>query len=204
LGQRARQLAKATGYPAQLPSRPAWRSCSSLPSRKYAPWLKALVGHKLRLPRLFPAGVWKRSRIIAYRQPITRRRWSRCRGVSVDGVMQTLVERGLVEQLGRAEGGGPADDVWDYRPVSSSTLACAAWKICSAADELRRIVIQKAGSRWSRLTPAWPPWRRNRLALPTEEPKPGPSESRREPPARRTGDQKSRQTEPVPQAIGWL
>ena len=68
---------------------------------EYAPWLKALVGHKLRPPRLSQPGL-ETLAIIAYRQPITRAEIEQVRGVSVDGVMQTLVERGLVEQAGRA------------------------------------------------------------------------------------------------------
>ncbi len=38
--------------------------------------------------------------IIAYAQPITRGRISAIRGVNVDGVVRTLISRGLVEQVG--------------------------------------------------------------------------------------------------------
>jgi len=38
--------------------------------------------------------------IVAYRQPISRARVSAIRGVNVDGVMRTLVTRGLVEEAG--------------------------------------------------------------------------------------------------------
>jgi segregation and condensation protein B len=41
--------------------------------------------------------------IIAYRQPITRADVEAVRGVSIDGVLQTLLERGLVKIAGRAE-----------------------------------------------------------------------------------------------------
>jgi len=41
--------------------------------------------------------------IIAYRQPITRADVEAVRGVSIDGVLQTLMERGLVKIAGRAE-----------------------------------------------------------------------------------------------------
>jgi len=41
--------------------------------------------------------------IIAYRQPITRADIEAVRGVAVDGVMQTLLDRGLVKIAGRAE-----------------------------------------------------------------------------------------------------
>ncbi|HEY5991174.1 MAG TPA: SMC-Scp complex subunit ScpB [Candidatus Udaeobacter sp.] len=68
---------------------------------KYAPWVR----------QLFPAP--KQSRlsapaletlaIIAYRQPITRADVEAVRGVNIDGVLQTLMERGLVKIAGRAE-----------------------------------------------------------------------------------------------------
>ncbi|MEO6053115.1 MAG: SMC-Scp complex subunit ScpB [Chthoniobacterales bacterium] len=41
--------------------------------------------------------------IIAYRQPITRADIEAVRGVAVDGVMQTLLDRGLVKIAGRAD-----------------------------------------------------------------------------------------------------
>jgi segregation and condensation protein B len=41
--------------------------------------------------------------IIAYRQPITRADVEVVRGVTIDGVLQTLMERGLVKIGGRAE-----------------------------------------------------------------------------------------------------
>jgi segregation and condensation protein B len=46
--------------------------------------------------------------IVAYRQPITRAEIEAIRGVAVDGVMRTLLERGLVRMMGRkAEAGRP-------------------------------------------------------------------------------------------------
>ena len=38
--------------------------------------------------------------VVAYRQPVSRARVSAIRGVNVDGVMRTLVSRGLVEEAG--------------------------------------------------------------------------------------------------------
>ena len=38
--------------------------------------------------------------VVAYRQPVSRARVSGIRGVNVDGVMRTLVTRGLVEEVG--------------------------------------------------------------------------------------------------------
>lgn len=44
--------------------------------------------------------------IIAYRQPITRPGIDSIRGVSSDGVLRSLLNKGLVEEVGRAEGPG--------------------------------------------------------------------------------------------------
>ena len=108
---------------------------------EYAPWLKALVGHKARPPKLSQPAL-ETLAIIAYRQPITRAEVEQVRGVAVDGVMQTLQERGLVEQLGRAEVVG--------RPMTYGTTAVfleyfglPGLASLPAADELRRIVVQK-------------------------------------------------------------
>ena len=39
--------------------------------------------------------------VVAYRQPVSRARVSAIRGVNVDGVMRTLVSRGLIEEAGQ-------------------------------------------------------------------------------------------------------
>lgn len=44
--------------------------------------------------------------IIAYRQPITRAEIEAIRGVNCEGVLRTLLARGLIEEVGRAEGPG--------------------------------------------------------------------------------------------------
>lgn len=72
---------------------------SSAPS--YAPWLRALYP-EAKPTRLSPSAL-ETLAIISYRQPITRADMEAVRGVSVDGVMQTLLDRGLVKIAGRAE-----------------------------------------------------------------------------------------------------
>lgn len=44
--------------------------------------------------------------VVAYKQPVTRSRVSAIRGVNVDGVMRTLLTRGLVEEAGQDEQSG--------------------------------------------------------------------------------------------------
>jgi segregation and condensation protein B len=116
----------------------AWQFVSRT---EYAPWLRALVGQKPRPPRLTQAAL-ETLAIVAYRQPLTRAEIEQVRGVSVDGVMQTLLERELIEQTGRAEVAG--------RPRMYGTTArfleyfgLRAIEDLPAADELRRVPVQK-------------------------------------------------------------
>ena len=46
--------------------------------------------------------------IVAYKQPVTRHQVSSIRGVNSDGVLRALMERGLIEEVGRDEGPGRA------------------------------------------------------------------------------------------------
>lgn len=66
-----------------------------------APWVRQLFPEN-RPARLSPSAL-ETLAIVAYRQPITRADIEAVRGVSVDGVMQTLLERGLIRITGRAE-----------------------------------------------------------------------------------------------------
>lgn len=137
---------------------------------EYAPWLKALVGHKARPPRLSQPAL-ETLAIIAYRQPLTRAEIEQVRGVTVDGVMQTLLERGLIEQQGRAEVVG--------RPMTYGTtvlfleyFGLRALEDLPAADELRRIPVQKPET-LATVDPGLATAPPEQLSLPAEEPKPG-------------------------------
>ncbi|MGQ9585824.1 MAG: SMC-Scp complex subunit ScpB [Anaerolineae bacterium] len=44
--------------------------------------------------------------IVAYRQPVTRAQVESIRGVNCDGVLRTLVRRGLIQEVGRLEQAG--------------------------------------------------------------------------------------------------
>ncbi|MDP9099470.1 MAG: SMC-Scp complex subunit ScpB [Verrucomicrobiota bacterium] len=67
----------------------------------YAPWVRQLFP-AVKPARLTPPSL-ETLAIIAYRQPITRADVEAVRGVAVDGVLQNLMERGLVKIGGRAE-----------------------------------------------------------------------------------------------------
>ena len=108
---------------------------------EYAQWLRALVGIKARPPRLSQPAL-ETLAIIAYRQPITRAEVEQIRGVNVDGTMQTILERGLVEQSGRAEVvGRPA--LYSTTPLFLEYFGLRGLEDLPAADELRRIPIEK-------------------------------------------------------------
>ena len=87
--QRAFQLTeKSEGW--QLATDPA-----------YGDWVRRLF--PLPKPARLSAPGLETLAIIAYRQPITRADVEAVRGVAIDGVLQTLLERGLVRIAGRAE-----------------------------------------------------------------------------------------------------
>ncbi|MEX1010094.1 MAG: SMC-Scp complex subunit ScpB, partial [Chthoniobacterales bacterium] len=66
-----------------------------------APWVRQLFPEN-RPARLSPSAL-ETLAIVAYRQPITRADIEAVRGVNVDGVMQTLLERGVIRITGRAD-----------------------------------------------------------------------------------------------------
>ncbi len=70
-------------------------------SAKFGPWVRQLFPGE-RPARLSPAAL-ETLAIVAYRQPIARSEIEAVRGVAVDGIMQTLLERGLVKIAGRSE-----------------------------------------------------------------------------------------------------
>jgi segregation and condensation protein B len=64
----------------------------------YAPFVEKLLldGQRSKLTR----AALESLAVIAYRQPVTRARIAAVRGVNVDGVIRTLVARGLIEDVG--------------------------------------------------------------------------------------------------------
>jgi len=68
---------------------------------QYAQWVRQLF--PATKPARLSAPALETLAIIAYRQPITRADVEAVRGVNIDGVLQTLLERGLVKIAGRAE-----------------------------------------------------------------------------------------------------
>ncbi len=69
-----------------------------------APYIQRFLGLELSGRLTQPA--LETLAIIAYRQPITRAAVEAIRGVNCDGVLRTLISRGLVEEVGRLEQAG--------------------------------------------------------------------------------------------------
>jgi segregation and condensation protein B len=66
-----------------------------------APFVERLLG--LSVSSSLSAAAIETLAIIAYKQPITRPEIEAIRGVSSDGVLRTLMSKGLVEEIGRLE-----------------------------------------------------------------------------------------------------
>lgn len=73
--------------------------------------------------------------IVAYQQPVTRPQVDDIRGVNSDGVLRTLLSKGLIEEVGRAEGPG--------RPILySATQEFLKYFGLSSFDELPPLNIE--------------------------------------------------------------
>jgi segregation and condensation protein B len=108
---------------------------------EYAPWLKALLGEKNRPSRLSQPAL-ETLTIVAYRQPMTRAEIEQIRGVAVDGVVATLLERGLIESAGRAEVVGRPMQ-YKTTPQFLEYFGLRSLDDLPAADELRRIPVER-------------------------------------------------------------
>tara|TARA_Y100001934_G_scaffold212089_1_gene251022 strand:+ start:1478 stop:2353 length:876 start_codon:yes stop_codon:yes gene_type:complete len=116
----------------------AWQFASE---PEFAPWIRTLVGEKQRPARL-SAPALETMAIIAYRQPITRSEIEQIRGVSVDGTMQKLLERGLVESTGKADVVG-RPSLYGTTPLFLEYFGIASLDDLPDADELRRIPVER-------------------------------------------------------------
>ena len=80
---------------------------------EFAPQVEKLLGLEAS-SRLSRAGV-ETLAIVAYKQPITRPGIDAIRGVNSDGVIKSLLQKGMIEESGRADGPG--------RPILYSTTS---------------------------------------------------------------------------------
>jgi len=118
----------------------------------YSPWLRQLYPENR--PARLSAPALETLAIIAYRQPITRADIEAVRGVAVDGVMQTLLDRGLIKIAGRAEiPGRPL--LYDTTQHFMEHFGLKDLDDLPNATELRKIALPKAEV--PEETPANPP-----------------------------------------------
>lgn len=108
---------------------------------EFAPWLQARAGERARPARLSQPAL-ETLTIIAYRQPITRAEIEQIRGVSVDAVLQTLLERGLIEVVGRAEVVG-RPQMYGTTRAFLEYFGLARLEDLPGGDELRRIPVER-------------------------------------------------------------
>lgn len=131
-GARSYRLAQVAG---------AWQFVAQ---PEFAPWIRTLVGEKQRPARL-SAPAMETLAIIAYRQPITRSEIEQIRGVSIDGTMQKLLERGLVEVTGKAEVVG-RPSLYGTTDLFLEYFGLAALRDLPDAQELQRIPVTRPES----------------------------------------------------------
>jgi segregation and condensation protein B len=124
----------------------------------FAPWLRQLFPENRQARLSAPA--METLAIIAYRQPITRADIEAVRGVAVDGVMQTLLDRNLVRIAGRADiAGRPL--LYETTQFFMEHFGLKNLDDLPNASELRKIPLPKAEP-------------------PAEEPKESPAEAPQE------------------------
>lgn len=132
--------------------------------------------------------------IIAYRQPITRAEIEAIRGVAVDGVLRTLLERELVRMMGRkAEAGRPM-----LYGTSQQFLEHFGLRELGDLPTLREINdligITESGAASERTPPAVEP---ARAAIGPEPVAPGPATATQESEAARAGESAARDGQPA-------
>lgn len=107
---------------------------------EYARWIKRL--YRGRIPSRLSQASLECLAIVAYKQPISRTAIESIRGVNVDGVIRTLLDRNLVRIAGRGEGVG--------RPILYATTPeflkyCGLNKLTDLpkVDELKEILRER-------------------------------------------------------------
>jgi segregation and condensation protein B len=140
--QRAFQIIeKAEGW--QLATDPA-----------FARWVRQLFSAPK--PARLSAPALETLAIIAYRQPITRADVEAVRGVNIDGVLQTLMERGLVKIAGRAEiPGRPL--LYETTPFFLDHFGLRNLDELPNVEELRKHNLPVASPRTQPISAATPP-----------------------------------------------
>ena len=98
-----------------------------------APWIERFLGLEAT-SRLSRAGL-EALAIVAYQQPVTRPQIDAIRGVNSDAVLKSLLSKGLIQEVGRAEAPG--------RPILySTTPEFLQYFGLNSLDELPPLVLE--------------------------------------------------------------
>ncbi len=109
--------------------------------KEYAVWIRQLYPESK--PTRLSGPALETLAIIAYRQPLTRADIEAVRGVAVDGVMQSLLDRGLVRISGRAEvPGRPL--LYETTQVFMQHFGLKSLDELPNVEELRRVKLPTA------------------------------------------------------------
>jgi segregation and condensation protein B len=152
---------------------------------EFAPWLRQLFPENRQARLSAPA--METLAIIAYRQPITRADIEAVRGVAVDGVMQTLLDRGLIRIAGRSDiPGRPL--LYETTQFFMEHFGLKNLDDLPNASELRRVQLPTAPppaqESTEPATPEPPPTEESTDAQPPADTDPAPDTSATGPPPR--------------------
>ncbi len=128
-----------TGRAFQLVEQASGWAIATVPSS--AQWVRQLYPENR--PTRLSGPALETLAIIAYRQPVTRADIEAVRGVAVDGVMQVLLDRGLVKISGRADlPGRPL--LYETTTYFLEHFGLKQVEDLPNSDELRRVPLPKA------------------------------------------------------------
>jgi segregation and condensation protein B len=103
---------------------------------EFAPWTSRLF-EPAKVPKLSQPAL-ETLAVIAYRQPISRAEIESVRGVAVDGVVATLLERKVIRLAGRSEQPG-RPLLYETTPLFLELFGLKSLDELPNADELRRL-----------------------------------------------------------------
>lgn len=109
----------------------------------FAPWVRQLFPADYKAARLSPAAL-ETLALVAYRQPITRADIEAVRGVDPGGMLQTLLDKGLIQVLGRNTEAPGRPMIYGTTDFFLEHFGLRNLDALPNGDELRRIQLPKA------------------------------------------------------------
>jgi len=106
---------------------------------EYAPWVRQLYPESK--PARLSGPALETLAVVAYRQPVTRADIEAVRGVAVDGVLQSLLDRGLVRITGRRVEVPGRPLLYETTQLFMQHFGLLSLDELPNVDELRRIAL---------------------------------------------------------------